>query len=89
MNKVYVWGARGGMGQECGRVGIPLVDLGAGGEMDEAEVRSSVCVGSHGVREEQDPCRDHMDLSMTGSSKAREEGHSVGREDKRIKYLEL
>lgn len=47
------------------------------------------CVSSHGVREEQDPCRDHMDLGVTGSSKAREEGHSMGRGDKRIKYLEL
>lgn len=49
--------------------------------MDEAEVRSSVCVGSPGAREVQDPCRAHVDLSLTGSSKTREEGHSTRRED--------
>lgn len=60
--------------------------------MDEANVPCPMCIGSHAVMEEQDPRRDHTDLSMPGSSGTREEGHSIGHgssyEDKRIKYLE-
>lgn len=38
------WGKNGESFKSTrGRVGIPLVDFGGGGEVGEAEVRSSVC----------------------------------------------
>lgn len=52
----------------CGQNEISPSRLGGVGyRVDEAEPPSPVCIGSQDGMEEQDPHRDHMDLSTTGS----------------------
>lgn len=60
------------------RVRFPQVDLGMGYEVDKAKLPSPMCIGSQDGMEEQDPHRDHVDLSTTGSLGTREDGHSMG-----------